>query len=74
MKIKAQVTINLGLYMDLRPEITIDTEDYQASRELIKELHKNFWGLLDKSVYNPNDKLNKTFLAETNIQAEAELD
>lgn len=47
MKIKAKVTINMGLYMDLRPEIEIDTENYEEAKRLIKELHQNFFGLLN---------------------------
>ena len=47
MKLQATLTINLGLYMDIRPVIEIDTENYQEARTLIKELHKNFFGLLN---------------------------
>ena len=47
MKLQATLTINLGLYMDVRPVIEIDTENYEEARKLIKELHKNFFGLLN---------------------------
>jgi hypothetical protein len=47
MKIKTQVIINTGLYQDIRPVIEIDTENYEEARKLIKELHKNFFGLLN---------------------------
>ena len=47
MKIKSVVTINMGLYMDIRPEVEIDTENYTEAKKLIRELHKNFYGLLN---------------------------
>lgn len=49
MKIKAIVTINMGLYMDIRPEIEIDTENVELSKQTVRELHKHFFGLLDPS-------------------------
>jgi hypothetical protein len=42
----------MGLYMDIRPEITIDTEDYEASKKLINDLHKHFYKLLDPNSAN----------------------
>ena len=47
MKIKAVVTINMGLYMDIRPEIEIDTENVEVAKQTVRELHKHFFGLLD---------------------------
>ena len=47
MKIKAVVTINMGLYMDIRPEIEIDTENIEIAKQTVRELHKHFFGLLD---------------------------
>ena len=47
MKIKAVVTINMGLYMDIRPEIEIDTENIEVAKQTVRELHKHFFGLLD---------------------------
>ena len=33
--------------MDIRPEVEIDTENYTEAKKLIRELHKNFYGLLN---------------------------
>jgi hypothetical protein len=59
MKIKAIVTINMGLYMDIRPEVEIDTEDYESSRSLLRELHANFFGLFNNKSEEDivNDKI-----------------
>src|ERR1700734_647729 len=46
MKIKAGVTINLGLYMDIRPEIDIEVPDGLTGRELIEWLHTEYKDLL----------------------------
>lgn len=45
MKIKTKVTINCGLYEDIRPEIEIDTEDIEASKKILLALHKHFHGI-----------------------------
>ena len=62
MKLKAVLTINLGLFMDLRPEIELDVPDGLAGQELIKYLHQTYWGLLtperiDKEWSDRLDKL-----------------
>ena len=49
MKLKAIVTINMGLYMDIRPEIEIDTENIEESKNLVRSLHKHFYKLLEVS-------------------------
>lgn len=48
MKIKAQVIINMGLYQDIRPEVTIDTDNPEETKKLILFLHKHFYKLLDQ--------------------------
>lgn len=47
MKLKATTTINLGTYMDIRPEIEIEVPDSLSGPELVKYLHKEYFGLLD---------------------------
>ena len=37
----------MGLYMDIRPEIEIDTENVEVAKQTVRELHKHFFGLLD---------------------------
>ena len=62
MKIKAIVTINMGLYMDIRPEIEIDTEKVEEAKKLIISLHKHFYKLLETSKmskYVKHDKIDK---------------
>jgi len=46
MTIKAIVTINLGLYMDIRPEIDIEVPDGLQGRELVEWLHTEYKDLL----------------------------
>lgn len=43
--------------MDIRPEIEIDTENYEEAQRLIMELDKQFWGLLNKEVIRPRPSL-----------------
>ena len=50
MKLKAIITINMGLYMDIRPEIEIDTDKIEESKQLVKALHKHFYKLLEGPV------------------------
>ena len=45
MKIKAKLTINVGLYEDIRPEVEIDTENIEESKAVIKALHNHFHGM-----------------------------
>lgn len=45
MKLKAKNITNTGTYMHLETEIVIDTEDYEATRKLLRELHENFFKL-----------------------------
>ena len=47
MKFKATVTINMGLYMDIRPEIEVDTDNLEEARELVRNLYMAFFGLLN---------------------------
>jgi len=46
MTIKAIVTINLGLYMDIRPEIDIEVPDGLQGRELVEWLHTEYEDLI----------------------------
>lgn len=58
MKIKSIVTINMGLYMDIRPEIEIDTDNYDEAKRLVQELHSNFYGLLNGVPKGEYDDIN----------------
>ena len=58
MKIKSTVTINMGLYMDIRPEVEIDTENYDEAKRLVQELHANFYGLLNGVPKGEYDDIN----------------
>ena len=58
MKIKSTVTINMGLYMDIRPEIEIDTDNYAEAKRLVQELHSNFYGLLNGVPKGEYDDIN----------------
>ena len=76
MKIKSTVTINMGLYMDIRPEITIDTENIEGAKKTVLALHKHFYKFLEPNsptslAFNKNKRNYET---ETVIQAESELD
>ena len=44
-KIKAVLTINVGLYEDIRPEVEIDLNDIESSKETVKKLYLAFHGL-----------------------------
>lgn len=46
MKLKSIVTVNLGLYMDIRTEIEIDVPDELKNEQLVKYLYAKYWGLL----------------------------
>ena len=46
-KIKAIVTINLGLYMDIRPEIEITVPEGLENEQLVRYLHDTYKGLLE---------------------------
>jgi hypothetical protein len=46
MKIKAILTINTGVYMDLRPEIEIEVPDGLKNKALVQYLHREYWGCL----------------------------
>jgi len=45
MKIKSTLTINCGLYEDIRPEVEIDTDNIEESKDVIKALHNHFHGM-----------------------------
>ena len=47
-KIKAVLTINLGLYMDIRPEIEIEVPDELQGKELAEWLHTEYKGLYER--------------------------
>ena len=51
MKIKAEVTIAIAPFENIKPVIEIDTEKIEDSKKLVEALHKHFHGLLD-----PNSK------------------
>ena len=46
-KIKATITINMGLYMDIRPEVEIEVPENLSGPELVQWLHKEYHGILD---------------------------
>mgnify|MGYP001616639659 CR=1 FL=1 len=73
MKLKATLCVNLGLYMDLRPEIEIDTENYEEAKGLIKELHQNFFGLLTEKPEVVFVKPKRDFTKHYDKKAESEL-
>ena len=45
MIIKATITINCGVYEDIRPEIEIDTENIEEAKRVVKALHNHFHGM-----------------------------
>ena len=53
MKIKATITINMGLYMDIRPEVEIEVPENLTGPELALWLHKEYFGLLDGRKVEP---------------------
>ena len=63
--------------MDIRPEITIDTESIEESKKLVLALHKHFYKFLEPnsaSRLTVNNKQKNNYEAETEIQADSELD
>lgn len=52
MKLKAIVCINLGMYMDIRPEVEIEAPDGLSGKELVKWLHEEYHGLLTPQKLN----------------------
>lgn len=49
MKIKAEITIAIGAYENIKPTIEIDTENIEEAKQVVKALHKHFHGLVDPS-------------------------
>lgn len=71
MKLKATTTINLGVYMDIRPEIEIEVPDELKGPELVKWLHKEYFGLLDG--WKADAPVNKKELPERTMYAKDKL-
>jgi hypothetical protein len=46
MKIEAEITLSIGQYENIKPTITIDTEDIGASKDLICKLWDTFHNLV----------------------------
>lgn len=70
MKIKAVVTINLGLYMDIRPEIEIDVPDGLKNEALVEYLHTTYKGLLQEK--EARDKLPKPVKGKSKAEKKEE--
>lgn len=51
MILKAIVTINVGTYMDIRPEIEIEVPDELKGKDLLKWLNAEYGGLLKLTSY-----------------------
>lgn len=47
MKIKAEITIAIGPFENIKPTIEIDTDKIEDSKQLVKALHKHFHNLVD---------------------------
>ena len=60
MKLKAKVTINTGLYMDIRPEIELDVPDDLKNEQLVEWLHTKYHGLLSKKEKRDNPETCKS--------------
>lgn len=56
MKIAAKLTINIGQYEDIRPEIIIDTENLEETKDVIIKLWDAFHGLV-KFRMSPKDEV-----------------
>lgn len=48
MKIKAQVTIDIGQYENIKPEIEIDTENLTEAKKLLFDLWAEFHGITNQ--------------------------
>lgn len=70
MKIKAVVTINLGLYMDIRSEIEIEVPDGLKNAELVEYLHTTYKGLLQEK--ESRDKLSKPVKGKSKAEKKEE--
>jgi hypothetical protein len=68
MKLKAQITIDINQYENVKPEIEIDTEDLGAAKELILKLWDAFHGLCQNR-YNPKGEIDEL---NSQLQMDAE--
>lgn len=53
MIIKAELTIDIGTYENIKPQIEIDTDDLDNSLELVNQLWDKFHKCMDKRSVKP---------------------
>ena len=49
MKIKAEITIAIAPFENIKPTIEIDTDKIEESKDIVRALHKHFHGLMDEN-------------------------
>lgn len=67
MKLKAQLTIDINQYENLKPEIEIDTDKLDEAVELIKELHNKFHKICDGTFERQERRNEQLAEAELNL-------